>query len=61
MAVLQVVKCGKQELPESFAILKSETLIGRDPKCDICLSVCGTHLSTKTRGSNTTSSIHGWR
>jgi hypothetical protein len=39
MAVLQVMKCGKQELPESFAILKHETTIGRDPKCDICLSV----------------------
>lgn len=37
MAMLEVLKSGKESLPESFGILKTRTTLGRDAKCDIAL------------------------
>ena len=37
MAQLEVLKSGRENLPESFAILKTRTAIGRDAKCDVAL------------------------
>ena len=37
MAMLEVYKGGREVMPESFAILKTKTIIGRDSKCDVTL------------------------
>jgi len=37
MALLEVLKGGRGNLPESFAILKTRTTLGRDAKCDVTL------------------------
>ena len=55
MAMLEVLKAGSSSLPESFAIMKTRTTIGRDAKCDISLEWDGmsrTHAEVEGHGSD---------
>ena len=56
MALLEVLKAGRESLPESFAILKTRTVIGRDAKCDVALEWDGisrVHAYIEGVGSDT--------
>jgi hypothetical protein len=55
MALLEVLKSGRENLPESFAILKTRTTIGRDAKCDVTLEwdgVSRVHAEIEGTGSD---------
>jgi microtubule-associated protein-like 6 len=55
MAMLEVLKGGRDQLPESFAILKTRTTIGRDAKCDVTLEWDGMsrkHAEIEGQGSD---------
>ena len=55
MAMFEVLKAGSSILPESFAIMKTRTTIGRDAKCDISLEWDGMsrkHAEVEGHGSD---------
>jgi hypothetical protein len=55
MALLEVLKAGREGLPESFGIFKTRTTIGRDCKCDIALEWDGisrVHAEIEGTGSD---------